>query len=96
MLVQRYGKYVKLGMLGVYKAALLYACIVLLSGCAIAARSDKFGAELDIGIGGFLSYIADLRLKASVGFSKTCTHEKEKEDEDYDADAGLAGLRHFL
>lgn len=44
---------------------------LLLSGCAIAARSDRFGADLEIGIGGILSYIADLRIKANVGFSKT-------------------------
>jgi hypothetical protein len=47
------------------------AILVLLSGCAIADRSDKFGADLDLGIGGIFSYIADVHLKASVGFSKT-------------------------
>jgi hypothetical protein len=52
--------------------------IFFLTGCAIADRSDKFGADLDIGIGGILSYVVDLRLKASVGFSKTCGGKDEK------------------
>jgi len=55
----------------------LVATLALCSGCAIADRSDKFGADLDVGIGGVFSYIADIHIKASVGFSKTC---KEKED----------------
>jgi hypothetical protein len=42
------------------------------SGCAIASRSDKFGADIDIGIGGIFSYIADIHIKANVGFSKDC------------------------
>jgi hypothetical protein len=50
--------------------------LIFLSGCAIADRSDKFGADLDVGIGGVFSYIADVHIKASVGFSKTCL-EKE-------------------
>ena len=78
------------------RAVMVALGLVALSGCAIASRSDKFGGEVEFGIGGILSYLADVHFKASVGFSKTCTHEKEKEDEDYDADAGLAGLRHFL
>ena len=54
----------------------LVATLALCSGCAIADRSDKFGADLDVGIGGVFSYIADVHIKASVGFSKTCL-EKE-------------------
>ena len=54
------------------KIAALAAGLFVFSGCAIADRSDKFGADLDLGIGGIFSYIADVHLKASVGFSKTC------------------------
>ena len=53
---------------------------LLTSGCAIAERSDKFGADLDIGIGGLLSYVADFRLKATVGFSKTCYHKEDRNE----------------
>ncbi len=56
------------------------ALALLLSGCAIADKSDKFGAEIDLGIGGILSYIADIHLKASVGFSKTCPQEVEQHE----------------
>lgn len=49
----------------------------LLSACAIMDRSDKFGASLDIGIGGVIGYIVDFRIKADVGFSKTCPEQKE-------------------
>lgn len=52
----------------------------LTSGCAIAERSDKFGADLDVGIGGLLSYVADFRLKASIGFSKTCYHKEDRNE----------------
>jgi len=58
-----------------------------LCGCAIAARSDKFGADLEFGVGGLLGYIANVHFKASVGFSKTCTH-KESQDEE---GAGASG-----
>jgi hypothetical protein len=44
---------------------------IAFSGCAIADRSDKFGMDFELGIGGIVSYIADLNLKFSVGFSKT-------------------------
>ena len=47
--------------------------LFFLSGCAIADKSDRFGGDVDIGIGGLFSYIADLHIKLSVGFSKTCT-----------------------
>lgn len=46
--------------------------LLLVSGCAIADRSDKFGAEVEFSIGGIASYIIDIELKASIGFSKTC------------------------
>lgn len=55
-------------------AAILF---LLLSGCAIADRSDKFGAEFELGLGGVLAYAIDIQLKASVGFSKTCPQEVE-------------------
>jgi hypothetical protein len=67
--------------------------LLLLTGCAIAARSDKFGADLDIGIGGIIGYIADVRLKASVGFSKTC---KETKDDQGAGDPDPLGVDHFL
>jgi hypothetical protein len=79
------------------RPAVLALGLLALPGCSIAARSDKFGADLEIGIGGILSYIADLRLKASVGFSKTCTHGKEAPDEaQNDALSDPLGLQHFL
>lgn len=55
------------------------AALLLSSGCAIVDRSDKFGADLDFGIGGLLGSIADIHLKASVGFSKTCPQEVEND-----------------
>lgn len=57
------------------KWAAIVALVCVTAGCSIASRSDKFGADLDLGIGGIVSYIADVRLKASVGFSKTCKEE---------------------
>lgn len=69
-----------------------------LSACAIADRSDKFGASLDIGVGGIIGYIADVRFKADVGFSKTCTHDEEgARGEDQDAGHHAAdAIGHFL
>lgn len=46
--------------------------LMLLAGCAIADRSDKLSAEFELGIGGLLSYIAEIHVKGSIGFSKTC------------------------
>lgn len=67
--------------------------LVLLAGCAIADRSDKFGADFDIGVGGILSYIADFHLKGSVGFSKTC---KENDNGKGMERSGGSGLLDFL
>lgn len=71
-----------------------------LGGCAIAARSDKFGADVEFGIGGILSYVADVRFKASVGFMRSFPDkEKEAGDEGQDEGAGDSdplGLDHFL
>jgi hypothetical protein len=71
-----------------------------LGGCAIAARSDKFGADLDFGLGGILGYIADVHLKVSVGFMKSFPDKKkEAVDEGQTEGAGdsdPAGLDHFL
>lgn len=75
--------------------ALLPILLIVVSGCSIAQRSDKFGADLEIGIGGIVSYIADFRLKASVGFSKTCVC-KEKNDERETEMGDPLGLDHFL
>jgi hypothetical protein len=72
---------------------ILIGPLLLLTGCAIADRSDKFGADLEIGVGGILGYIADVHLKASVGFSKTC---KENADENSDHVDDPVGLRGFL
>lgn len=77
----------------------LIALLILpLPGCAIAARSDKFGAEIDVGVGGLLAYIADLRLKASIGFSKTCPNGEEADDgkKEEAVDSDPWGLRGFL
>jgi hypothetical protein len=77
------------------KTILAVLLLTTSSGCAIADRSDKFGAEFDFAIGGLLSYIVDLRFKGSIGFSKTC---KEKDDESAqrsDTDP-LGNLRGFL
>jgi len=68
-------------------------------GCAIAARSDKFGADVEFGIGGILSYVADVRFKASVGFMKSFPDKKEAADEGQVEGAGdpdPLGLDHFL
>ena len=51
---------------------------LLVGGCAIADRSDKFGADFELGIGGLLSAVADIRLKALVGFSKTCACDDKR------------------
>jgi hypothetical protein len=64
-----------------------------LTGCAIAARSDKFGADVDISIGGIISYLVDVRFRASIGFSKTC---KETTDAPSPDGPDLLGLDHFL
>ena len=70
---------------------------LLLSGCAIAARSDRFGASIDIGIGGILSYVVDLRLKADVGFMKTCNHKEDGDAKAPDDGSGdPLGLIGFL
>jgi hypothetical protein len=83
----------------------LLAVVVLwmsatLGGCAIAARSDKFGAGIELGVGGILGYIADIRLKADVGFMKSFPDKKkEAVDEGQTEGAGdsdPAGLDHFL
>lgn len=66
-----------------------------LSGCAIADRSDQFGAEWDIGIGGILSYIADVHISGKVGFSKTCPkgdHDASSEDGRSSATDNLRGF----
>lgn len=50
-----------------------------LMGCTLLDNSDTFGAEWDIGIGGILSYVADVHVKGKVGFSKSChCHRKVK------------------
>lgn len=79
--------------LSVAVSLVLVAC---LSGCAIADRSDKFGADLEIGVGGILGYIADLHLKGSVGFSKTCTHEKKESQDEEGAGAPVDPFLHWL
>lgn len=53
------------------KVSLSPILLLALSSCTIMDKSDTFGAEFDLGIGGLLSYVADLRLSAKVGFSKT-------------------------
>lgn len=50
--------------------------LLLLSGCAILNRSDKFGADFELSTGGILEYIVPIKLSASIGFSKTCFHEE--------------------
>lgn len=89
-MVSTYPKtWVRAGKLAVYTALIL-----TMLGCSIAEKSDKLNAEVDIGIGGILSYIADLRFKASIGFSKTCK-ETVNGEEAGDPDDPL-GLRGFL
>lgn len=68
--------------------------LILCSGCAIADQSDKFGLEWDIGVGGILSYIADIHIKGSVGFSKTCPGPTKKEDA-HDTKTGAGGTGFF-
>jgi len=76
------------------KLAAAAAIVVATAGCSIADKSDKLNAEVDIGIGGILSYIADLHLKASIGFSKTC---KESDNGEETGDlTDPVGLRGFL
>lgn len=59
-----------------------------LGGCAIASRSDKFGADWEIGVGGIIGYIADVHFRGSVGFSKTCgCNEKKKKQKKTGTDA---------
>ena len=74
--------------------------LLLLSGCAIASRSDRFGAGIEIGVGGILGYIADIHLKVDVGFMKSFPDKKkEAGDEGQDEGAGDSdplGLDHFL
>lgn len=41
------------------------------SGCAIADKSDSFGAGLEISTGGFLEYLVPIKIKGFVGFSKS-------------------------
>lgn len=64
------------------RALVLLLCLST-TGCAIAAKSDRFGADLDVSLGGLIGFIADVRVKASVGFSKTC-----KENDNAHADDG--------
>lgn len=71
-----------------------WAFAAALSGCGIAARSDKFGADVEFRVGGILSYIVDLHFKANIGFSKTCKEAADAENPEVDADP--VGLRHFL
>lgn len=73
----------------------LFLAAPAFAGCAIAARSDTFGAEVEFGVGGILSYVADIHFKGKVGFSKTC---KEAEDEKPRGRFGddPFGLEHFL
>jgi hypothetical protein len=78
------------------KMAALAVLFLLVSGCAIASRSDKFGADLDLGVGGILSYIADLHLKMSVGFSKTCTEATNGETAHAGGSDPLGDLDDFL
>jgi len=40
-------------------AAVVVWMSAALGGCAIAARSDKFGAGVEFGVGGIVSYVAD-------------------------------------
>jgi hypothetical protein len=66
-----------------------------LCGCAIAARSDKFGADVEFGVGGLLGYIANVHFKGSIGFSRTCNHDKESQDEE-GAGAPVDPFLHWL
>jgi hypothetical protein len=57
---------------------LLPVLLLLGTGCAIADKSDSFGAGIGLETGGVLEYIAPIKFKAFVGFSKTC-HDCGKE-----------------
>lgn len=63
---------------------------VVLSGCAIASRSDKFGADWEIGVGGIIGYIADVHFRGSVGFSKTCGCNEKKKKKNTDTTSKAA------
>lgn len=65
-----------------------------LSGCAIAARSDKFGADWEIGVGGIIGYIADVHFRGSVGFSKTCGCDEKKKKKKADTDKTSKAATH--
>lgn len=71
-----------------------------LGGCAIAARSDKFGADLELGVGGIIGYIADVHLKVGVGFMKSFPDKKKEAVDEGQAegagDSDPLGLDHFL
>jgi hypothetical protein len=70
-----------------------------LFGCAIVNRSDRFGADLDVGLGGIVSTIADVHVKASVGFAKTHFRgESDGQEKSVESDSGddILGLRGFL
>lgn len=73
---------------------LILPCMV--AGCSIAARSDKFGASLDVGVGGIAAYIADVHVKADVGFSKTCNHKEETDGQEAAIDNDPLGVWGFL
>jgi hypothetical protein len=49
-----------------------FVLALALSGCAIADKSDKLNAEVEFSLGGLLANLVDIKLKASIGFSKTC------------------------
>lgn len=75
---------------------LIYAILIsLLSGCAIANKADNFSAGVDLGVGGILGYIADLRFKAHVDFSES---SKETSNAEHEAlvDPDPLGISHFL
>lgn len=50
----------------------LIPVLILCCGCAIADKSDSFGAGIGLETGGILEYVAPIKFKAFVGFSKTC------------------------
>lgn len=65
-----------------------WAIAICFCGCAIASRSDKFGADWEIGVGGILSYVADVHFNGSVGFSKTCQCDHKKKKKAAQVEAG--------
>lgn len=79
---------------------------ILLSGCSALGRSDSFGAEGRIKIGGLVGYIANIDIYGKVGFykqhpdRKTCPHcgkeTHDDEPEELDLDGDPLGLLHFL